>query len=44
MKKLIIFAWVLFATINSKAQDQISGKVLEIPKDGKSIPIIGANV
>ena len=35
---------VLFATINSKAQDQIKGKVLEIAKKGEAIPIIGANV
>ena len=44
MKKLIVLALVLFATINLKAQDQIKGKVLEISNDGKIIPIVGANV
>lgn len=43
MKKLIVFAFVFFAIINLKAQDQIIGKVLEISNDGE-IPIIGANV
>lgn len=43
MKKLIVFAFVFFAIINLKAQDQIKGKVLEISTDG-AIPIIGANV
>ncbi|MBR73656.1 MAG: hypothetical protein CL872_01755 [Dehalococcoidaceae bacterium] len=43
MKKLIVFAFVFFAIINLKAQDQIKGKVLEISTDG-AIPIIGVNV
>ena len=44
MRILIVFAIMLFATINLKAQDQIKGKVLEISNNGEVIPIIGANV
>ena len=44
MKKIIMIAIVLIATINTKAQNKIKGKVLEISKNGEEIPIIGANV
>jgi len=44
MRILIVFAIMLFATINLKAQEQIKGKVLEISNNGEIIPIIGANV
>ena len=44
MRKIIIIAMVLIATTNSKAQNQIKGKVFDNSKDGKEIPIIGANV
>jgi len=44
MKNIIMIAIVLIATINTKAQNKIKGKVLEISKNGEEIPIIGANV
>ena len=44
MKKIIIIAIVLIASLNTKAQNQIIGKVVEIVKDGSELPIPGANV
>lgn len=44
MKKIIIIAIVLIASLNAKAQNQIIGKVLEIVNDGSELPIPGANV
>ena len=44
MKKIIIIAIVLVASLNTKAQNQIIGKVVEIVKDGSVVPIPGANV
>ncbi len=44
MKKIIIIAIVLIASLNTKAQNQIIGKVVEIIKDGSELPIPGANV
>jgi len=44
MKKIIIIAIVLIASLNTKAQNQIIGKVIEIVKDGSEVPIPGANV
>lgn len=44
MKKIIIIAIVLIASLNAKAQNQIVGKVVEIVNDGSELPIPGANV
>ena len=44
MKKIIIIAIVLIASLNAKAQNQIIGKVVETVKDGSEVPIPGANV
>lgn len=44
MKKIIIIAIVFIASLNTKAQNQIIGKVVEIVKDGSELPIPGANV
>jgi len=44
MKKIIIIAIVLIASLNTKAQNHIIGKVVEIVKDGSELPIPGANV
>ena len=44
MKKIIIIAIVLIATINSKAQENIKGRVVEHEQDGSETPIPGANV
>jgi len=44
MKKIIIIAIVLIASLNTKAQNQIIGKVVEVVKDGSVFPIPGANV
>ena len=44
MKKIIIIAIVLIASLTTKAQNQIIGKVVEIVKDGSEVPIPGANV
>ena len=43
MKKIIIIAIVLIATINTKAQ-QIKGRVVEILPSGEESPLPGANV
>jgi len=39
MKKLIVIAIVLIATINTKAQNKIKGKVLEISKNKEEMEI-----
>ncbi len=44
MKKILIIAMVLIATINTKAQEKIKGKVVELMEDGNEMPIPGANV
>ena len=44
MRKIIFVALVLYATNILKAQNQIQGKVLEISKEGVSVPVFGANV
>ena len=44
MKKMLIVAMVLIATINIKAQNQIKGKVVEQMENGSETPIPGANV
>ena len=44
MKKTLIIAIVLIASLNLKAQDQIKGKVVEQMEDGTEVPIPGANV
>jgi len=44
MKKIIIIAIVLIATVNTKAQEYIKGRVVEQEKDGSETPIPGANV
>ena len=44
MKKIIIIAIVLIASLNTKAQEYIKGKVVEIVRDGSELPIPGANV
>ena len=44
MKKIIIIAIILIASLDTKAQKHIKGKVVEIVKDGSEIPIPGANV
>ena len=44
MKKILIVAMVLFATINTKAQEKIKGRVVELMEDGNETPIPGANV
>ena len=44
MQKIIIIAIVLIANIDTKAQDYLKGKVVEIVKDGSEVPIPGANV
>jgi hypothetical protein len=44
MKKILIVAMVLFATINTKAQEKIKGRVVELMEDGSETPISGANV
>jgi outer membrane receptor for ferrienterochelin and colicins len=44
MRKVIMIAIVLIATINTKAQNKIKGRVVEQLKDGSEIPIPGANV
>ncbi|MFQ3332658.1 MAG: outer membrane receptor for ferrienterochelin and colicins, partial [Flavobacteriales bacterium] len=44
MKKIIIIAIVLIATINSKAQKNIKGNVFEQMEDSTKVPIPGANV
>jgi outer membrane receptor for ferrienterochelin and colicins len=44
MKKIIIIAIVLIATINSKAQKNIKGNVFEQMEDSTKVSIPGANV
>ena len=44
MKKIVIIAIMLIATINTKAQEKIKGRVVELTKDGSETPIPGANV
>jgi len=44
MKKMLIVAMVLIATVNTKAQEKIKGRVVEIMEDGDETPIPGANV
>ncbi|MBT5751033.1 MAG: carboxypeptidase-like regulatory domain-containing protein, partial [Flavobacteriales bacterium] len=44
MKNIIIIAIVLIVSLNIKAQNQITGKVIEIVNDGSEVPIPGANV
>ncbi|MBT5615753.1 MAG: TonB-dependent receptor [Flavobacteriales bacterium] len=44
MKKTLIIAMVLIATINTKAQEKIKGRVVELMEDGNETPIPGANV
>ena len=44
MKKIIIIAIVLIATVNSKAQKNIEGRVVELNIDGVEIPIPGTNI
>ena len=44
MKKILIIAMVLIATINTKAQEKIKGRVVELMEDGNETPIPGANV
>lgn len=44
MKKIIIIVIVLITIFNLKAQNQISGKVLEITSNGNFVPVFGANV
>ena len=44
MRKIIFVALLLYATNTLKAQNQIQGKVLEISKEGVSVPVFGANV
>tara|TARA_B100001250_G_scaffold81365_1_gene67040 strand:+ start:36871 stop:39093 length:2223 start_codon:yes stop_codon:yes gene_type:complete len=44
MRNVLIFAIVLIVSLGLKAQDQIEGEVLELAKDGKKIPVFGANV
>ena len=43
MKKTLIIAMVLIATINTKAQEKIKGRVVELMEDGNETPIPGAN-
>ena len=38
MKKTLIIAMVLIASLNLKAQDQIKGKVVEQMEDGTEVP------
>ena len=44
MKKIIIIVIVLNTIFNLKAQNQISGQVLEITSNGNFLPVFGANV
>lgn len=44
MKKIILIAMVLIATVNTKAQEKIKGRVVEKLENGTESPIIGANV
>jgi outer membrane receptor for ferrienterochelin and colicins len=44
MKKILMIAIVLIATINSKAQKNIKGNVFEQMEDSTKVPIPGANV
>ena len=44
MKKILIIAMVLIASLNLKAQNQIKGKVVEQMEDGTEVPIPGANI
>ena len=44
MRTIKIIAIVLIASFSLNAQNQIEGRVLELSQDGKSIPILGANV
>jgi len=44
MKKILIIAIVLIATVNTKAQENIKGRVVEHEQDGSETPIPGANV
>ena len=44
MRKIKIIAIVLIASFSLNAQNQIEGRVLELSQDGKSMPILGANV
>ena len=44
MKKIIIIVIVLITIFNLKAQNQISGQVLEITSNGNFLPVFGANV
>ena len=44
MKKTLIIAMVLIETINTKAQEIIKGRVVELMEDGNETPIPGANV
>ena len=44
MKKILIVAMVLIATVNTKAQEKIKGRVVELMEDGNEISIPGANV
>ena len=44
MKKILMIVIVIITVSNLKAQNQIEGKVLELSKDGDTIPLFGANV
>jgi outer membrane receptor for ferrienterochelin and colicins len=44
MKKILIVAMVLIATVNTKAQEKIKGRVVEQLQDGSEVGIPGANV
>ena len=44
MRTIKIIAIVLIASFSLNAQNQIEGRVLELSQDGKSMPILGANV
>lgn len=45
MKKIVLIAMVLIATVNTKAQEKnIKGRVLEQLKDGSEVGVPGANV